>query len=561
MHMKFTDLSLQEFVRSEFRVRGVEVKSITVRAYPGETILIAQVAHHLEEQAKRAASEIDSQIEGGFVIVRPFAEKQTSASPPEKLTVASERVTQLLELIYARSRASEAQPSISYIPDIAERLKLALAPRHTLIFGRRGVGKTALMLEARRQVEEKGNLAVWVNVQSIRSLGKVRCFLSVAQRLCRAALARQKHSSQTTILEASFLTSLHRVDELLQSADAHERVGLLAADLQQLFAELFTKTDCSTFIFLDDIHYMPIGEVPGFLDLVHGMCRDNNMWIKAAGIKHQTRWFSPDPPTGLQTGHDAALVDLDVTLEQPKKARAFLRRVLDGYAANAGATRVKDFLSGTAIDRLVLASGGVPRDFLTLCAEALQVARRRPKARTAGVQDVNNAAGQAMHAKQQELEDDAAAQKGRSDALVEALGEVRRFLLEEKHITFLRVDFQDKETHRDEYGLVQGLMDLRMLHIVSSSLSAKHAAGRRSEVYLLDLSQYSGSRLKQGLRVLDLEGDALVLRETRSAKKPRAGEAPLDLIDILREGPEFQLQRLNAATKVLRNGSGSAKFD
>ncbi|MCI0565070.1 MAG: hypothetical protein MN733_41925, partial [Nitrososphaera sp.] len=269
------------------------------------------------------------------------------------------------------------------------------------------------------------------------------------------------------------------------------------------------------------------------------------VWLKVAGIQHQTRWFVSNPPTGLQTGHDAAIISLDVTLEQPERAKEFLQYVLRGYVDECDAKPVSAFLGTSSIDRLVLASGGVPRDFLTLCAASLQTARSRTNARTVGVQDVNIAAGIAAQTKLQELEDDAAAIRGRSVALIEALNRIREFLLTERQITYLRVDFRDKEIHPDEYGFIQALADLRMLHLINPSLSDAHLAGRRSEVYLLDLSQYSGSRLKQRLRVLDFERGHMVLKRTRSTEPTKVGETAKQLIALLRRGPIFELSNLS----------------
>jgi hypothetical protein len=82
------------------------------------------------------------------------------------------------------------------------------------------------------------------------------------------------------------------------------------------------------------------------------------MWIKAAGIKHQSRWFTDNPPTGLQTGHDAAIINLDVTLEQPAKAKEFLTNILRSYTDEAKIGNIYGVISRSAMDRLVLASGG-----------------------------------------------------------------------------------------------------------------------------------------------------------------------------------------------------------
>jgi hypothetical protein len=76
--------------------------------------------------------------------------------------------------------------------------------------------------------------------------------------------------------------------------------------------------------------------------------------------------------------------------------------------------------------------------------------------------------------------------------------------------------------------------------------SDAHHAGQRSEVYLLDLSQYSGARLKRNLRVLDFVKDHLVLKKTRGDDIPRVGDTPRKLVELLRRGPIFELSHLTS---------------
>jgi hypothetical protein len=459
--------------------------------------------------------------------------------------VHDDRIPALVELMNARARTSETQPSLRYVADVAERISLAVAPRHHLVFGRRGVGKTALLLEAKRVLEKQGALTLWVNMHPLRDLSKEDAFLTIGLRLCDLGLgALSSHHSDDA---AKLLTIIRAQLEsaLAKSPETRLRPSTFVPKLQHAIARLCMTSKQPLYIFLDDIHYMTVGEVPGLLDLLHGISRDNPVWLKVAGIRHQTRWFTPNPPLGLQTGHDASIINLDITLEQPARAKTFLEDILRSYVEESQTVPARNFLSGAALDRLVLACGGVPRDFLTLCVAALQIARQRTNARTVGVQDVNHAAGAAAQTKVQELEDDAAAARGRSQDLVSALHGVRVFLLDQKQITFLCVDFLDKERHPREYALMQGLMDLRMLHLINSGLSDAHQAGRRSEVYLLDLSQYSGARLKRNLRVLDFVKDHLVLKKTRGDDPPRIGDTPRKLVELLRRGPIFELAALS----------------
>lgn len=290
-------------------------------------------------------------------------------------------------------------------------------------------------------------------------------------------------------------------------------------------------------------------EQPKFLDMLHSVTRDSPVWIKAAGIRHQSRWFTDNPPTGLQTGHDAAIINLDITLEQPAKAKQFLSDILGSYAEVAKLPNVFGTISREATDRLVLASGGVPRDFLVLSGTTIQVARQRAGAKSARVQDVNESAGRIAQTKLRELEDDAASSMGEAEARIEVLKRLNTFLLEQKQATYFRIDFRDKEEHAKEYELMQSLMDLRLVHLINAGVSDERQAGRRSEVYMLDLSQFSGMRFRRNLRVLDFTKDHLVLKNTGGTGAPRLGDTPRKLLSILRRGPLFDLTTLSDVVK------------
>jgi hypothetical protein len=119
---------------------------------------------------------------------------------------------------------------------------------------------------------------------------------------------------------------------------------------------------------------------------------------------------------------------------------------------------------------------------------------------------------------------------------------LRKFCIEQKNWTYFRIDFKHKEALATAYGIVLDLMDLRLVHLVERSLSDEREAGRRSEVYMLDLSQYSGQRLKRKLNVLDIRAGDLVLKETGTTKEVRAGSTSKQRLGILRRGPLLDLK-------------------
>ena len=98
----------------------------------------------------------------------------------------------------------------------------------------------------------------------------------------------------------------------------------------------------------------------------------------------------------MKIGDDADEIDLDLTLEKYQQAKDFLSRILKSFFDSAQ-LKVEGILTDGAIDRLVLASGGVARDFLGIFRRSIGIARNRSagaRGPKIGVEDVNAAAGE-----------------------------------------------------------------------------------------------------------------------------------------------------------------------
>ena len=257
------------------------------------------------------------------------------------------------------------------------------------------------------------------------------------------------------------------------------------------------------------------------------------MWLKVASIRNLTKWFLTSPPTGLQTGQDADLIDLDVTLQDPTRAKQFLESVLQKYAEESrnqiahyglleeGTGSVGFGFRGRAQGLPRAVGGGVNHQDVVEAG------------RLVGAQDVNQAAGDAAQVKIQELEEDVASNAGIAEQTTSALPRVRSFCLDQKGYSYFRVDFRDKERNPDAYAVLSRLVEFRLVHIVANSVSDSHVAGERSEVFMLDLSQFSGARLKHKIRVIDLVNGVMVSRKTREGGAERTAATARELLATL----------------------------
>jgi hypothetical protein len=196
----------------------------------------------------------------------------------------------------------------------------------------------------------------------------------------------------------------------------------------------------------------------------------------------------------LKLGDDCDDIDLDITLEKYEIARKFLFQVLDQIIEEALLDGHRSIVADGGTERLVLASGGVTRDFLTIFRKAIDVARERGKTyrgERINAEDVKVAAGEHDRTKRDELRRDTMEER---EQLERALLGVRNFCIENKVNCF--VIEQDADGSE---GLLGELVDLRFVHVVASRTTVRDQPGKLYTAYMLDISQYSGERLRRDL--------------------------------------------------------------
>jgi hypothetical protein len=164
---------------------------------------------------------------------------------------------------------------------------------------------------------------------------------------------------------------------------------------------------------------------------------------------------------------------------------------------------MNDIMNRTAIDRLIVASGGVTRDFIGIFSGAISQAKNRPSGGSRGpkigAEDVNRASGEYDPLKREEFKLDTDSDR---DILEQAFQDVATFCTEKSKCNVFLVSQKLKGPVRDA---VDQLIDLRMIHPVKSRVTLKTGAkGELFEAYMLDLSQYTAARKVPNFQMLDL---------------------------------------------------------
>lgn len=269
---------------------------------------------------------------------------------------------------------------------------------------------------------------------------------------------------------------------------------------QQLFRRIAEVSGGDAFLFLDDLYHIRRDDQPSVLDYFHRIAKSNSLWLKVGTIRHRTEWYRhSDPPIGVKLGDDAEEIDLDLTLEKYATAKSFLMQVLDRIAGEVGFHELETLLSPTAVDRLVLACGGVARDFLALFRKSLDVARERgggPRGDRIAATDVNQAAGEYESSKRDELKRDTLEERVKVETSFEA---AKAFCLDQANANCFLLQ---KDRSDEPARLIEELVDLRLLHLVQSRVTVRDRPGKLFVAYMLDLGQYTGERKRRGLDMI-----------------------------------------------------------
>ena len=274
-------------------------------------------------------------------------------------------------------------------------------------------------------------------------------------------------------------------------------------EFQAIFTKMGEISDGDSFLILDDLYHLRRAEQPLVVDYLHSIAKGNRLWLKIGTIKHRSNWYVHGaPPLGMKLGDDADEIDLDLTLEKYSIAKQFLHKILANLSRSIGLPEKLDFLTDTGLDRLVLASGGVARDFLAIFRRSVSAAKERggasARGKRIGAEDVNAAAGEYEPTKREEFKRDT--YDDEKSTLDTEFQSVRQFCLETANCNCFLID---KEIRDKRVDAIHELVDLKLLHLIRSRVTVNTRQGRIFEAYMLDLSQYAGARKKRDLELIE----------------------------------------------------------
>jgi len=297
-------------------------------------------------------------------------------------------------------------------------------------------------------------------------------------------------------------------------------------------SELFGKLPI--FLMMDDFYFVEKNTQPDLIDYFHRLTKGTELFLKLATIKHRSKLYrrTKDQYVGVELGHDVFEVDMDYTLDNFDELCTFMQQLLQTAIKESGASiKIDEMFAGDGFPQLCLASGGVPRDFLSLFVSLANAAVTSGS--PIGKVQVNEFAIGNLGTKLESMRRDS----GDEDAILDAcLKRIKRHVYDNERTNAFLIAKDDLESDGQGRQAIRELVDLRLIHLVDHNTSKAPSDGRRYEAYILDISMYDNPRPRNFRQIEPGQRD-------EKARKDELRASPVFALEKLREPiPEMPIQ-------------------
>ena len=287
-----------------------------------------------------------------------------------------------------------------------------------------------------------------------------------------------------------------------QLESKREKVERLLPAFKHLLAKVAKHQSARIILAVDDFYFVRREDQPAVIDYIHRICKDGAAYLKVATIKHRSKLFQRgEIAEGVVPGHEVQVIDLELSLGQLDSVNRFLAAVWANVCREVGISNHREMFKGNAFHQLVLASGGVPRDFFGIASLALGIARERGE-HVVGKLRVNEAAREyASRTKFPEVQLDIAPEESERNVL---LMDLLRFAREEKRRNCFHIDVDQLDSNPEIRWLLDALVDARLLHLITDNTSNARRAGRFA-AYLVDVGLYAHPQRRGERAISEIE--------------------------------------------------------
>lgn len=319
-------------------------------------------------------------------------------------------------------------------------------------------------------------------------------------------ISNNKSSSN---IKASYEREFRKMDVLKEQRES----------IAFIFNELKRINKNSVIMYLDDFYQIPVENQPEIIQYFHDIykyCADESFCFKLSLLPYRIRMNNPGN-VDMSYKDDFSPIKLDNDLSGLVTTKEYLLSILSSLNLTLGISK-NDITSLFSNDEVVLyaiiATGGVPRDFLSMFAQ-LVVNTRNDNEQKIKKEHVYTVVKNLREDKDNNIEADSDISANKIREAVEILTNEVIAKLKTNVILYPKVLAEKHDR------LLKNLVNLRYLHVIKDSTSSENRKKEEFVAYLIDMSFYAvNKRLRPGFdfRKFWETDDASRLTQLRQSK-------------------------------------------
>jgi hypothetical protein len=274
--------------------------------------------------------------------------------------------------------------------------------------------------------------------------------------------------------------------KIVKRADLINEFKLCLAQLFTIFNELYERR---TILFLDDFYQIPNMNHPRIMQYFHGIYKESKNYafcMNAVGIPESIK-INYDGKTTFSKKDDFPSIVLNYDLAKLELLQDNLVKIMVSLQPQLGISEsdIKSLFSNDTLKYLVIASGGVPRDFMTTFADTLDNARKREINTGIARIDLYKAIAKLKQDKDENRETELSEYSEKAiEIVIQVISDNIIKGLKTNVILYPKKDYEKHER------LIKTLVNLRYLHIIKPHVTPE---GKNFEAVglLIDMTFYA----------------------------------------------------------------------
>jgi hypothetical protein len=273
----------------------------------------------------------------------------------------------------------------------------------------------------------------------------------------------------------------------------------LVDGITELFNEYKEIEGKHIVLYLDDFYQIPREKHPRIIHYFHDIfknCVRGSFCYKICSIPNSLT-LNYEGEAILSPIHDYTTITLDFDLSDMNRVIRYLLEITSSLDKDLeiSTSDIENLFGSDSLLYTVIATGGIPRDFLLMLGELIRIIRANGKDKIIR-EDIYLASRELEKDKGESIEYDA----NITPELIESTKIKIHNEIVEKHKTNVFLYPNNPSPH--EEAIIRNLVNARYLHIIKESVSSENAKKKLFNAYLVDMSLYAtGKRLRPNFKL------------------------------------------------------------